>query len=130
MGFVSRIIHVKGRRRLKISNKLNFQRRLSIPLATVWFRGTPCIYILNKRLLVCKIEHYRFLNVVHSNVVIFAWVFLKITRTVSLNLYLTDRTISCQSSDSNVLNKGNMILKPYFYNFNPTLMIKLNLYKS
>ena len=39
---VSRIIHVKVDRRLNVTNKFKYQRRLSSRLAIVMFRGTPC----------------------------------------------------------------------------------------
>ena len=42
MIIVSRIIHVKVDRRLNVSNKIKYQRRLSSRLAIVMFRGTPC----------------------------------------------------------------------------------------
>jgi len=41
---VSRIIHVKVDRRLNVTNKFKYQRRLSNRLAIVMFRGTPCSY--------------------------------------------------------------------------------------
>ena len=44
MIIVSRIIHVKVDRRLNVTNKFKYQRRLSSRLAIVMFRGTPCIY--------------------------------------------------------------------------------------
>jgi hypothetical protein len=40
---VSRIIYVKVDRRLNVTNKFKYQRRLSSRLAIVMFRGTPCI---------------------------------------------------------------------------------------
>ena len=43
MIIVSRIIHVKVDRRLNVTNKFKYQRRLSSRLAIVMFRGTPCI---------------------------------------------------------------------------------------
>ena len=43
MIIVSRIIHVKVDRRLIVTNKFKYQRRLSSRLAIVMFRGTPCI---------------------------------------------------------------------------------------
>jgi len=39
---VSRIIHVQVDRRLNVTNKFKYQRRLSSRLAIVMFRGTPC----------------------------------------------------------------------------------------
>ena len=42
MLIVSRIIHVKVNRRLNVTNKFIYQRRLSSRLAIVMFRGTPC----------------------------------------------------------------------------------------
>jgi len=42
---VSRIIHVKVDRRLNVTNKFKYQRRLSSRLPIVMFRGTPCIRI-------------------------------------------------------------------------------------
>ena len=45
MIIVSRIIQVKVDRRLNVTNKFKYQRRLSSRLAIVMFRGTPCIYI-------------------------------------------------------------------------------------
>ena len=44
MIIVSRIIHVKVDRRLNVTNKFIYQRRLSSRLAIVMFRGTPCIW--------------------------------------------------------------------------------------
>ena len=41
---VSRIIHVKVDRRLNVTNKFKYQRRLSSRLPIVMFRGTPCMY--------------------------------------------------------------------------------------
>ena len=46
MIIVSRIIHVKVDRRLNVTNKFKYQRRLSSHLAIVMFRGTPCIKLL------------------------------------------------------------------------------------
>ena len=43
MIIVSRILHVKVDRRLNVTNKFKYQRRLSSRLAIVMFRGTPCI---------------------------------------------------------------------------------------
>ena len=43
MIIVSRIIHVKVDRRLNVTNKFIYQRRLSSRIAIVMFRGTPCI---------------------------------------------------------------------------------------
>ena len=43
MIIVSRIIHVKVDRRLNVTNKFKYQRRLSSRLTIVMFRGTPCI---------------------------------------------------------------------------------------
>ena len=43
---VSRIIYVKVDRRLNVTNKFKYQRRLSSRLAIVMFRGTPCILIV------------------------------------------------------------------------------------
>ena len=43
MIIVSRIIHVKVDRRLNVTNKFKYQRRLSSRLAIVMFRGTRCI---------------------------------------------------------------------------------------
>ena len=43
MIIVSRIIHVKVDRRLNVTNKFKYQRRLSSRLPIVMFRGTPCI---------------------------------------------------------------------------------------
>ena len=40
----SRIIHVKVDRRLNVTNKFKYQRRLSSRLAIVMFRGTPCMF--------------------------------------------------------------------------------------
>ena len=45
MIIVSRIIHVKVDRRLSVTNKFKYQRRLSSRLAIVMFRGTPCMFI-------------------------------------------------------------------------------------
>ena len=42
MIIVSRIIHVKVDRRLNVTNKFIYQRRLSSRLVIVMFRGTPC----------------------------------------------------------------------------------------
>ena len=42
MIIVSRIIHVKVDRRLNVTNKFKYQRRLSSRLSIVMFRGTPC----------------------------------------------------------------------------------------
>ena len=42
MIIVSRIINVKLDRRLNVTNKFKYQRRLSSRLAIVMFRGTPC----------------------------------------------------------------------------------------
>ena len=42
MIIVSRIIHVTVDRRLNVTNKFIYQRRLSSRLAIVMFRGTPC----------------------------------------------------------------------------------------
>ena len=42
MIIVSRIIHVKVDRRLNVTNKFKYRRRLSSRLAIVMFRGTPC----------------------------------------------------------------------------------------
>ena len=42
---VSRIIHVKVDRRLNVTNKFKYQRRLSSRLPIVMFRGTPCIKV-------------------------------------------------------------------------------------
>ena len=44
MIIVSRIIHVKVDRRLNVTNKFKYQRRLSSRLDIVMFRGTPCSY--------------------------------------------------------------------------------------
>ena len=41
---VSRIIHVKVDRRLNVTNKFKYQRRLLSRLAIVMFRGTPCMW--------------------------------------------------------------------------------------
>ena len=41
---VSRIIQVKVDRRLNVTNKFKYQRRLSSRLAIVMFRGTPCMF--------------------------------------------------------------------------------------
>ena len=41
MIIVSTIIHVKVDRRLNVTNKFKYQRRLSSRLAIVMFRGTP-----------------------------------------------------------------------------------------
>ena len=49
MIIVSRIIHVKVDRRLNVTNKFKYQRRLSSRLAIVMFRGTPCISFLNNK---------------------------------------------------------------------------------
>ena len=43
MIIVSRIIHVKVDRRLNVTNKIKYQRRLSSRLAIVMFRGTLCM---------------------------------------------------------------------------------------
>ena len=51
MIIVSRIIHVKVDRRLNVTNKFKYQRRLSSRLAIVMFRGTPCMYKIYK---ICK----------------------------------------------------------------------------
>ena len=45
MIIVLRIIHVKGDRRLNVTNKFKYQRRLSSRLAIDMFRGTPCIRV-------------------------------------------------------------------------------------
>ena len=45
MIIVSRIMHVKVDRRLNVTNKFKYQRRLSSRLAIVMFRGTPCIKV-------------------------------------------------------------------------------------
>ena len=47
MIIVSRIIHVKVDRRLNVTNKFIYQRRLSSHLAIVMFRGTPCMIPTN-----------------------------------------------------------------------------------
>ena len=47
MIIVSRIIHVKVDRRLNVTNKFIYQRRLSSRLAIVMFRGTSCITPIN-----------------------------------------------------------------------------------
>ena len=44
MIIVSRIMHVKVDRRLNVTNKFKYQRRLSSRLPIVMFRGTPCIF--------------------------------------------------------------------------------------
>ena len=54
MIIVSRIIHVKGDRKLNVTNKFKYQRRLSSRLAIVMFRGTPCT-IKNSRYLSSRI---------------------------------------------------------------------------
>ena len=43
MIIVLRIIHVKVDRRLNVTNKFKYQRRLSSRLTIVMFRGTPCM---------------------------------------------------------------------------------------
>ena len=57
MIIVSRIIHVKVDRRLNVTNKFKYQRRLSSRLPIVMFRGTPCIstsqVCMSMYLLVC-----------------------------------------------------------------------------
>ena len=53
MIIVLRIIHVKVDRRLNVTNKFKYQRRLSSRLAIVIFRGTPCT-ILRKSLFLRK----------------------------------------------------------------------------
>ena len=53
MLIVSRIIHVKVDRRLNVTNKFNYQRRLSSRLAIVMFRGTPCILAI----LLCRFSN-------------------------------------------------------------------------
>ena len=69
MIIVSRIIHVKVDRRLNVTNKLKYQRRLSSRLAIVMFHGTPCItksgvaiYIYNLSILhfmcVCSVNGF------------------------------------------------------------------------
>ena len=45
---VSIIIHVKVDRRLNVTNKFKYQRRLSSRLAIVMFRGTPCTIVFSK----------------------------------------------------------------------------------
>ena len=40
------IINVKVDRRLHVTNKFKYQRRLSSCLAIVMFRGTPCTVVL------------------------------------------------------------------------------------
>ena len=45
MIIVSRIIHVKVDRRLNVTNKFKYQRRVSNRFPIVMFRGTPCKYI-------------------------------------------------------------------------------------
>ena len=45
MIIVSRIIHVKVDRRLNVTNKFKYQRRLSSRLPIVMFRGTPCMFV-------------------------------------------------------------------------------------
>ena len=57
MIIVSRIIHVKVDRRLNVTNKFKYQRRLSIRLAIVMFRGTPCIKIYICYIIQTKIKH-------------------------------------------------------------------------
>ena len=52
MIIVSRIKHVKVDRRLNVTNKFKFQRRLSSRLPIVMFRGTPCTLILSGQLLI------------------------------------------------------------------------------
>ena len=67
MIIVSRIIHVKVDRRLNVTNKFKYQRRLSSRLAIVMFRGTPCTYIFTikcrRPLIVKKIIKFGLLNV-------------------------------------------------------------------
>ena len=64
MIIVLRIIHVKVDRRLNVTNKFKYQRRLSSRLAIVMFCGTPCIskYLFLRRLV------YRSKEVLHQNV--------------------------------------------------------------
>ena len=50
MIIVSRIIHVKVDRRLNVTIKFKYQRRLSSRLAIVMFRGTPCSIKLIEKL--------------------------------------------------------------------------------
>ena len=42
MIIVSRIMHVEVDRRLNVTKKFKYQRRLSSRLSIVMFRGTPC----------------------------------------------------------------------------------------
>ena len=61
MIIVSRIIHVKVDRRLNVTTKFIYQRRLSSRLAIVMFRGTPCIKQLNNFIVIVnKSESRRF----------------------------------------------------------------------
>jgi len=46
---VSRIIHVKVDRRLNVTNKFKYQRRVSNRFPIVMFRGTPCKYGFEKK---------------------------------------------------------------------------------
>ena len=46
MIIVSRIIHVKVDRRLNVTNKFKYQRRLSSRLPIFMFRGKPCMYMI------------------------------------------------------------------------------------
>ena len=55
MIIVSRIIHVKVDRRLNVTNKFKYQRRLSSGLAIVMFRGTPCIFQIIDKIIVSRV---------------------------------------------------------------------------
>ena len=59
MIIVSRIIHFKVDRRLNVTNKFKYQRRLSSRLPIVMFRGTPCIKLVkDKRISSLYTVHY------------------------------------------------------------------------
>ena len=61
MIIVSRIIHVKVDRRLNVTNKFKYQRRLSRRLAIVMFRGTPCMFIVYDCInVLIKKEHKKY----------------------------------------------------------------------
>ena len=53
MIIVSGIMHVKEGGRLNVTNYLKVERRLSIRLASVMFRGTPCMYIISSIQDIC-----------------------------------------------------------------------------
>ena len=74
MIIVSRIMHVKVDRRLNVTNKLKYQRRLSSRLAIVMFRGTPCIYIVSTAVVILSSTlhvHKCKLNINYFNIIQF-----------------------------------------------------------